>query len=126
MFRASSPRFRRLHCAVQRVIAGIVPLGLGMALGWVTVPLADAVPDRFVVLLWRHFPGWQFEWIVGAIGVVTFLPLLLGGYVLGWWFIRPIVSWEVAERSLSGDDGKLAPLHAWIAKWYKFKHARGT
>ncbi len=58
-------------------------LGLGMALGWVTVPLADAVPDRFVVLLWRHFPGSQFEWIVAAMFVSPFFRYFLAGMFLG-------------------------------------------
>ena len=108
-----------IHRIAQRAIAEVVPLGFGLAFGGLTAKIPDVVPDRFVVLLWRHFPGQQFEWIVGALFIVVFLPLLLVGYVFGWWLIRGVVSAEVAERSLAGDDGKLAPLHAWIARWYK-------
>ena len=108
-----------MHRAMQRVIAGTVPLGCGVALSWVVAPLADAIPGRYVELLWHHFPGAQFEWAVAAIVLIIFFPLFIGGYILGWWLIQFIVPWEVANKSLTSADGNLAPLPTWIAKWYR-------
>jgi len=87
------------------------------ALLWVS----EVLLGHAIELLQRHFGGNEFEIIGGGVLFVLVVPLILAlaGDFLGWWLIRRVVSWEVAQQLLLDVDGNPKPGHTYIVGWYR-------